>query len=121
MSTHLENAAGPVIAQPPWYVRCSPVWWALAGSLVLGAGILLFPARPQPFEDRDIVDRLEDSTRGDVYLAPVIVWAEKAHLEKYNPVCTSTGRCTLTYFNFGGVHGVQLRCTAKGCYPVGGW
>lgn len=121
MSTHLENAAGPVIAQPPWYVRYSLVWWVLAAPLVLGVCILLFPARLQPFEDRDIVDRLEDSTRGDVYLAPVIVWAEKAHLEKYNPVCTSTGRCTLTYFNFGGVHGVQLRCTAKGCYPVGGW
>jgi len=117
----LENATGPAIAQPPWYLRYNPMWLMVASFAIMLVNLLILTSPPRSQNQEDIKSRLEDPDQGATYLAPLVVWADKAHLEKYSPMCTSTGRCVLTYFSFGAVHGVQLQCTVKGCYPVGGW
>ncbi len=131
MSTHFDKAlhemssvavVPPPPPESPWYVRHSPLW-LLAAFIALLVTALLFGGRATPLQTAptDIVTRLEDPDQGAMYLAPLAVWTDKAHLKDVTAMCTATGRCTVTYYNFGGVHGVTLQCAPKGCYPTGGW
>ncbi len=120
-SSMMSNVA-PSPPEPPWYGRNS-LLWPVAGFIALLVTVLLFGGRTTPLQTAptDIMNRLEDPDQGAAYLAPLAVWTDRARLKDVTAMCTATGRCTLTYWNFGGVHGVQLQCAPKGCYPVGGW